>query len=183
MSDTKFSGKYNANNILAATKITNLMGICSKRTKQYLKNIEPLEHRIETISHAHNRVWVDDSKSTSSQSQKAGLAAFEGKDIILIAGGKDKGDLFQGIEKYWGDISAMILLGEMAELLEAKAKLAGIKTIRVDSMQDAVQKACAYSKKDSVILLSPGFSSLDMFDSYIQRAKQFKDAITTLTSE
>lgn len=71
MSGTRFSGKYNASNILAATKITNLMGICSKRTKKYLENIEPLEHRIQKVSDMHNRVWVDDSKSTSAQSQRA----------------------------------------------------------------------------------------------------------------
>lgn len=39
LSETNFSGVHNAMNILACTLVTNEMGICSKRVKQYLTEI------------------------------------------------------------------------------------------------------------------------------------------------
>jgi UDP-N-acetylmuramoylalanine--D-glutamate ligase len=49
------------------------MGICSKRTKLYLKNITGLPHRLEKIGEKNGIVFVEDSKSTSSQSLEAAL--------------------------------------------------------------------------------------------------------------
>lgn len=88
--------------------------------------------------------------------------------------------MFQNMESSWQDVRVMILLGEMAELLDSQARSAGISTIHVDSMQKAVQEAYSASEKDSVILLSPGCSSLDMFDSYADRAGQFITSISCL---
>ena len=149
-----------------ATKIANLMKICSKRTKEYIRTIEPLEHRIQTVSDVHGRTWVNDSKSSSAQSQHAALATFSGKNIVLIAGGKDKGDRFIDIESHWSDVRHMILMGEMADLLEKKAQSVSIPVSRVDSMSEAVHIAYQQSTQGDVVLLSPGCSSLDMFPGY-----------------
>ena len=39
LSETQFSGIHNAMNILSVTLVTNVLKICSKRTREYLKNI------------------------------------------------------------------------------------------------------------------------------------------------
>ncbi|MCA9378407.1 hypothetical protein KC711_06020 [Candidatus Peregrinibacteria bacterium] len=45
---------------------------------------------MEVISNAHDRIWIDDSKSTSCQSLRAALSGYLGNKVILIAGGSDK---------------------------------------------------------------------------------------------
>lgn len=90
LSDTQFSGIHNAMNILSVTLVTNTLGICSKRTREYLKNISGLSHRLETVVIKNEITFVDDSKSTSAQSLIAALGSFEDKKVCLIAGGSDK---------------------------------------------------------------------------------------------
>lgn len=86
LSETHFSGLHNALNILSATLITNMMKICSKRVKEYLKSITGLPHRIEFVTEKHGIQFIDDSKSTSCQSLMAALTAFPKEKTILIAG-------------------------------------------------------------------------------------------------
>jgi len=77
-------------NILSSTLVTASLKICSKRVKDYLKNISGLAHRLETVTTRNRVIFVDDSKSTSAQSLIAALGSFEDKKICLIAGGSDK---------------------------------------------------------------------------------------------
>lgn len=72
------------------------MRICSKRLRTYIGDIPTLSHRLETFVVHDGICYVDDSKSTSSQSLMAALSSFgEEKNILLIAGGSDKGDRFE----------------------------------------------------------------------------------------
>jgi UDP-N-acetylmuramoylalanine-D-glutamate ligase len=50
LSETRFSGLHNAMNILSCTLITNILKICSKRIREYLKNISGLAHRMERVA-------------------------------------------------------------------------------------------------------------------------------------
>jgi UDP-N-acetylmuramoylalanine--D-glutamate ligase len=81
-------------NLLAATCVTNELKICSKRTVKYLGRIAGLPHRLELVAVKNGVTYIDDSKSTSAQSLKVALESYTEKNIILIAGGSDKGDTF-----------------------------------------------------------------------------------------
>ncbi|MFZ2255253.1 MAG: hypothetical protein WAW59_05620 [Patescibacteria group bacterium] len=60
-------------NILSVGIVASEMGICSKRMRQYLSEIYGLPHRLEKIGEKNGVVFVEDSKSTSSQSLEAAL--------------------------------------------------------------------------------------------------------------
>lgn len=90
LSETNFSGIHNAMNILSSTIVTNALKICSKRTREYLRNISGLSHRLEFVTEINGVRFVDDSKSTSAQSLIAALGSFSASRVILIAGGSDK---------------------------------------------------------------------------------------------
>ena len=49
LSETNFSGVHNAMNILACTIVADELAIPSERTKEYLKSITGLLHRLELI--------------------------------------------------------------------------------------------------------------------------------------
>ncbi len=55
-----------------------------------------------------------------------------------------------------------------------------IPCVHVSSMKEAVDNAFSQTKEGDIILLSPGCSSLDMFQNYEDRAKQFVLAIDGL---
>lgn len=60
-------------NILSVSIVANEMRICSKRIKLYLAEIQGLSHRLEKIGEKDGCIFVEDSKSTSSQSLEAAL--------------------------------------------------------------------------------------------------------------
>jgi len=52
--------------------------------------------------------------------------------------------------------------------------------IDVDNMEDAVNSAFHMSKKGDTVLLSPACASFDLFTSFEDRGRQFKQAIRKL---
>lgn len=90
LSETQFSGIHNAMNILSSTLIMKTLRVCSKRTRECLKYISGLTHRLELVTTKNGVSFIDDSKSTSAQSLIAALGSFEDSKVCLIAGGSDK---------------------------------------------------------------------------------------------
>lgn len=86
LSETPFSGIHNAMNILSSTLVMNALHICSRRAREYLRNISGLSHRLELVTTRNGVQFIDDSKSTSAQSLIAALGSFKDQKIYLIAG-------------------------------------------------------------------------------------------------
>lgn len=125
LSETHFSGMHNAMNILSCALVMNEMKICSKRVKKYLQNIHGLPHRLELIAEKNGIRYIEDSKSTSCQSLFAALGSFPPKKIVLIAGGSDKGDPFDGLEQKLSEtVKFVVLIGATRDILAKKCLLA-----------------------------------------------------------
>jgi UDP-N-acetylmuramoylalanine--D-glutamate ligase len=58
----------------------------------------------------------------------------------------------------------------------------GIKTdlIETSSMDDALEKAFAFSTEGDVVLLSPACASFDLFNNYQHRGNLFKDKVRSM---
>ncbi len=181
LSDTHFSGLHNAMNLLACTLVTSEMRICSKRVKKYIQNIYGLPHRIEQIALKNGIKYIEDSKSTSCQSLVAALGAFPPKKIVLIAGGSDKWDPFENLETTLSEtVKYAVLIGPTRDVLAQKCIFAKVPYVFAESMTEAVSKANQKCEKGDVLLLSPGCASFGMFQDYLDRAHQFRDAVETL---
>ena len=66
------------------------------------------------------------------------------------------------------------------EILAEKCQLAGVPFVFAEDMETAVQKASAQAKPGDVVLLSPGCASFGMFRDYLDRAKQFRQAVANI---
>lgn len=182
--ETHFLGVHNAVNIDWALHIIKRFiqnGENREKIVAKLTSLPWLPHRLEVISNAHDRIWIDDSKSTSCQSLRAALSGYLGNKVILIAGGSDKWDPFDELEVSLRDsVEYVILIGTTKEILANKCQIAGVEYSESTSMHDAVEQAYVHSHIWQTILLSPGCASFGMFRDYLDRAEQFREAAEQL---
>lgn len=168
-------------NILSCALVMNEMKISSKRVEKYLQNIHGLPHRLELIAEKNGIRYIEDSKSTSCQSLLAALGSFPPKKIVLIAGGSDKGDPFDGLEKKLTEtVKFAVLIGATRDILSKKCLDGDIPFVFAENMHDAVVKANKKCLDGDILLLSPGCASFGMFRDYLDRAEQFRHSVNSL---
>lgn len=139
-------------------------------------------HRLDVVTVKNGVSYWNDSKSTNFHSALAALEAVP-QPIVWIGGGRIKGgDLEVFARELSGRISAAVLYGEVAVRME-QAILDKVDTIRtVSCFKQAVHLACeiGVARAPCNVLLSPGFSSFDQFDSYEARGKCFNSIVLGL---
>lgn len=185
---THFRGNHHANNLICALSILERytdekrIDIEKGTVQQLLKEITPLSHRGEVISKRGDRIWRDDGKATSNQALQAGLSGYQTNKVILIAGGLDKGDRFEGLEESFANsVRQVYLIWETKKLFAEKAKKANIPYTLCDTIEEAVSQSYQDSHAGDTILLCPGCASMDMFAHYLERSEKYLEAINTLS--
>ncbi len=171
----------NRMNFGVAILLSRLVGLPKSEVCQGLKSFKFLPHRLEYVDTVDAVSYYNDSKATNTGAVIGALAQFD-KKVVLIAGGRDKGDdyrlLRHMVEK---KVAAMVLFGEATELIaEALGDLT--TTRRVTSMQEAVFCAAELAADGGTVVLSPGCASFDMFTSYGHRGNEFKNEVARLKS-
>ena len=127
--------------------------------------------------------FYNDSKATCVDATLKALEALSEEDgkTILILGGRGKNapyaPLVPLIEK---SVRTLVLIGEDADNIETQLKNHA-EIIRADSMKDAVEKSFEAAEKSDSVLLAPACASFDMFKSFEERGKVFKEEVLNLT--
>lgn len=180
MSQTELCGAHNAENMMAALAVGVALNVAPQKMVKALSQYRSLPHRCEVVVEQGGVLWINDSKSTTLDAMEKALQSVEKKrNIILIAGGKNKGTSFSSILPLVQErVKEAILLGEMKHSIATAWH--AIVSHQVNSMEEAVQIAAAHAEPGDVVLLSPGTSSYDMFKNYEERGNQFKKAVLQL---
>ena len=176
--DVPLPGEHNLSNVMAAVGAGYAAGVQVDRMAEAVRKFKAVEHRLEPIG-TFNRVrWYNDSKATNPDSTYKALAAFS-EPIILIAGGRNKGIEIEPLARAIAQrVAALVTMGETGEELARRARDAGLnRVVRADDLGDAVRKAAAFAPPGSVVLLSPAFTSYDMFRDYEDRGRRFKATV------
>lgn len=170
--DLKVVGMHNVSNAMIAGAMAYKLGVNLENIEKALTSFKGIEHRIEYIGEKKGVRFYNDSKATNTQAAAIGIASFE-KNILLLAGGHDKGIPFEEMRAYDERIKCCLAFGE------TKEKIADVftRSRQCETMFDALNEAWAMSESGDVILLSPACSSYDQFDNYEQRGDLFKDAV------
>ncbi|MDO8142656.1 MAG: UDP-N-acetylmuramoyl-L-alanine--D-glutamate ligase, partial [Candidatus Brocadiales bacterium] len=185
VSSVKIPGIHNLQNILTASCAAYLAGAREQHIEKAVTTFTGLEHRLEFVREVNGVKYYNDSKATTPESSIAAITAFQAQ-IILIAGGYDKGSSFREFaEACAGKTKAVVLIGKTAEKIkELILKKKGIKetpSIFIQkTFEDAFRQANAMAKAGDVVLLSPACASYDMFLNYEERGKKFKDMVQSL---
>lgn len=170
-------GSHNIQNMLASAAIAALSGISSQTIETTLNSFEGLEHRVKKIATVKLVSYYDDSKATNPHATISAIYAFKGKQLILLMGGKNKGNSFKELAKVAIDNAKEILLfGESAKEIAANfPKNSNVHIYK--KMVDAVKAAKMKASKGDIVLLSPACASFDEFTDYKHRGKVFKEVV------
>lgn len=175
------SGRHNAENVAAAALATLAAGGSMQGIRAALDAYKGLPHRLEHIAARAGVRYINDSKATNVDAVEKALAAFEAP-IVLIMGGRDKGGDFNRLASRIRRVKQLILLGEAAEKI-ASVLGRSAPTEIVSTMDEAVSRAAAAAGSGDVVLLSPGCTSFDQFQSYGHRGDTFRRVVTRLAED
>lgn len=140
-----------------------------------LAAFEVAPHRMELVGTGAGVAYYDDSKATNTGAVLSALANFSG-NVILIAGGRDKGDDYRLLRvAVQQKVRLLILIGEAGRLI-AEAVAGATEMRAAASMEEAVDLAASVARAGDVVLLSPACASFDMFESYKHRGRVFAAA-------
>lgn len=174
------NGLHNLYNSMAAGLSASLLNIKKDVIRKALSDFQSVEHRLEYVDTINGIRYVNDSKATNVNSCWYALESMK-TPVVLILGGKDKGNDYSEIEKFVTDkVSAIVYMGKDNEKI--KTFFAGKVPVIADthSIGDAVSEATRLAKSGDTVLLSPCCASFDLFKSYEDRGRQFKDEVRKL---
>lgn len=177
--EMRLRGDHNLLNAIAALALGDAAGLPADAMLDTLRQFRGLPHRMEFVLQANGAIWYDDSKATNVGATVAAVSGLAGP-LIVIAGGDGKGQDFAPLAAALiGKARAVILLGKDAPAIEAA--LGGHTPVQVvRDMPGAVRAAAQAAQAGDTVLLSPACSSLDMFENFEHRGREFQQAARRL---
>jgi UDP-N-acetylmuramoylalanine--D-glutamate ligase len=184
LAGTQLDSRVNRYNAAAAILATRTFGCEEESIRAGLANFQPPPHRMTLVGEINGVRFINDSKATNVGAVVAALAGFgQGaeKEVILIAGGRNKGGDFAALLPSFRQYAKhVVLIGESASDVAVIAEQADVAHQFAGDMEDAVAKAFAAATQGDTVLLAPACASFDMFRSYEHRGEEFGRCVKLL---
>ena len=173
-------GEHNRENASFAVAALRMLGLLDEEIKAGLGSFEPVEGRLQFVREIGGVKIYNDNNATTAEATTAALRAL-GKNVILIAGGTDKGpDLDDLVAEIKRSCKRLVFLsGSGTERIRKEFPDAPV----FDSLGGAVNEAARSASKGDTILFSPAFASFGMFrneydrnDQFVQLVRRMEDA-------
>ncbi len=178
-------GVHNVQNVLASLAAGLACGASPDSMRETLRNFQAVEHRLEFVAEIEGVKFYNDSKATSVDASVKALEALseEAGKTVLILGGRGKNAPYKPLaDLVKRTVRRLILIGEDADNIESQLKDFA-EIVRADSMPDAVKKSFAAALMKDSVLLAPACASFDMFNSFEERGKVFKESVLRLSEK
>ena len=171
-------------NAMVAASCASLLGVDLRRATAELTSYQGLAHRSQLVRELRGVSYVDDSKATNLAATRAslvGLAADSAGKILLIAGGRAKGEqeyaeLIPELRQY---ARAVALIGEQAEAMLASWGSA-LECHLARELSTAVLWCAQRAQSGDVVLLAPACASFDQFANFSARGQAFAELVRKL---
>lgn len=180
-------GKHNLNNIIPAFIVGEKLGLNFDQIMTAVKSFKSLPHRLQLVAEKNGVLFYNDSLSTTPESAIAGINAFEGKEIVLIAGGYERHQDFKELaEIIASKVKTVVLFPttgeriwqEIVNLVKMREKFTVLpQHFFVNDMKEAVKIAKSQAQTGEVVLLSPASASFNMFRDYDERGRGFEENV------
>ena len=177
--DLSLPGEHNRLNSMAAALAAESMGASREAIAEALATFAPVEHRLEPAGTVDGVRWINDSKATNVNSCYYALGAMT-TPTVLILGGKDKGNDYSEILPLVREkVKAIVAMGLHNEKI-VDFFSPYVPVVSTASLADAVAACRSLAAGGDTVLLSPCCASFDLFTSYEDRGRRFKDAVKNL---
>lgn len=172
-------GEHNVENASAAIAATSEYVTDQNVIRKGLSDFKGLPHRIKFVREVGGVKFYDDSYSSAPSASLAALKSFQAPRIILL-GGVDRSVDFSELATYIAtDRSIQVVAyGVTKERIGAVLRAQKIDEDRLHILEttdfsEIVHAAASLAQPGSVVLLSPGCASFDMFRNFTDRGEQF----------
>ena len=175
-------GQHNMLNALAALSLVEAAGCSISRVLYGLREYKGESHRVESIGIFNGVEYFDDSKGTNVGATVAAISGLgiERKLVVILGGdgkGQDFSPLLEVVSKF---ARAVVLIGKDKMLIDDALSSVDVPKTFVDSMEQVVFVAGKFAQNGDAVLLSPACASLDMFDDYKHRGREFRKSVLEL---
>lgn len=179
--ELSLQGTHNMYNSMAAGLAARVVEVKKETIRRALSEFEGVEHRLEYVATVRDVRYINDSKATNVNSCWYALQSMK-TPTVLILGGKDKGNDYTEIEPLVNEkVTKLIFLGvDNEKLRKFFSEHSKCPMYEAKSMEECVRIAYEIAEKGETVLLSPCCASFDLFKSYEDRGRQFKDYVHKL---
>ena len=180
-SEIAIKGKHNLENAMGAILLAYLSGVAPADIREVLMTFPGVEHRLEPVRTLRDVLYINDSKGTNPDSTIKALEAYD-RPVVIILGGKNKGsDFTQLAQLVKQRVKKAVVLGQAKPVIVEALEKAGFDDyIEKDTFEEAVAAAASLAEAGDLVLLSPACASWDMFNSYEERGRLFKQLVLAM---
>ncbi len=142
---------------------------------QQMKNVS--EHQMEIVGVFNSIVYINDSKSTSSEATRESMESLR-QPYILITGGDDSETVYNdynGMDLQY--LKAVFYLGPKLGKIVKQFLKQDIIFVAVKKIEEAIELSALHASENDAILFSPACPSYDTFDNYKNRGNSFKAVV------
>ena len=180
--DLALHGLHNLYNSMAAALSASILDVRKDAIREALTDFEGVEHRLEYCGTIDGVRYINDSKATNVNSCWYALESMPTgkKSVVLILGGKDKGnDYSEILPLVENKVKAIVAMGkDNTKIVDYFGNV--VPVTDTHSLADAITACREASESGDTVLLSPCCASFDLFKSYEDRGEQFKHAVKDL---
>jgi UDP-N-acetylmuramoylalanine--D-glutamate ligase len=159
---SKLKGAHNLDNALLAAQLALKAGADLEAVIRGIAEFEPLPHRLEEHQ-VGDKVFVNDSISTTPEATKAALNAYEGARIALIAGGHERQQDYTELASLLAPrgVAVLVCLPVTGDRLATATYRAapGIEVLEAATLDAAMQALATRRERFDTAILSPGAPS------------------------
>lgn len=175
----KIKGVHNIENAMASIAACEIAGCGRDEIQEAIEAFHGLSHRVEFVAEIDGVSYYNDSKGTNIGATMSALAGFK-ENVILLAGGKDKGgDYSVMVPLIQEKVKGMVLFGEAREKINQSIG-SYTDTVLVANLNEAMEVVKRTGVKGDIVLLSPACSSFDQFSGYAERGRKFVELVNAM---
>ena len=167
-------------NLALAKRFSEKNGIEESNFFSAIRSYKPQPGRLKKIAEVAGISFWNDSKATNSSAVLNACRNFTDK-ILWIGGGREKGAVeevwIREIKKY---VKQAFLIGEVAPKIHRLLSKERVQSTVCRTLSEATILAFEKAVDSIDVVFSPGFSSFDMFDNYLDRGNSFDKVVFDL---
>lgn len=175
-------GVHNIENCMCAIMVSKEFDVSNEVIKEVISNFRGVEHRLEYVDTVEGRKFYNDTEATNTKCTQIALSSFS-EPIILILGGLERGQNFDDLIPYLGNVKCIVGIGQCRNRVLDFGIKENIPTYIYEFLTDGFDKCFEESSEGDVILLSPASASWDQYKECEVRGAEFKKKVEALKDE